>query len=70
MNPNLLNQLYTLLWTFILPFAMIYFSIWAMWWPRRAIPYGRITGMSVVISCITMLYAAIGEDVFNWIQRL
>jgi len=70
MNPNFLNQMYTLLWTFILPFALNYLIIWSMWLPRRAIPHGNIFAMSVFTTCVCMIYAGWGSEVFDWIQRL
>jgi uncharacterized membrane protein len=61
--------LYTLGWM-LLPFAFTYLVIWAMWWPRYEIPHGRIAAMTGVIYTWCMLYAAIGSNVFDWIQRL
>ncbi len=69
MNHYWTVQLFTFVWMF-LPFIFTYVFIWAMWWPRHAIPHGRIFAMSIMIFCWCMLYAAIGSDVFDWIQRL
>lgn len=61
--------LLTNLWM-LLPLAVIYLIIWALMGHARKFLHGRVFAMSFFVYCWCMLYSAIGEDVYNWIQRL
>jgi hypothetical protein len=61
--------LLTNLWI-LFPLAVIYMTIWFFMGHARKYLQGRIFLMSFFVYGWCLLYASVGEDVFNWIQRL
>ncbi len=65
----MLKTILEILWM-AFPMISIYFVLFAFWWPREDMPWGRMGAISFVLGILMMLYAGCASDVFNKIQAM
>lgn len=65
----MLKILLSLLWM-AFPFISMFIVLFAFWWPRDNMPWGRIAAMSFVSGILMTLYAACAHDTYDMIQAL
>lgn len=63
------KNLLLLLWV-TFPISANFLVLFAFWWPREGMPWGRLFAMSFVSGILTMLYAGCASDIFDKIQAL
>jgi hypothetical protein len=52
------------------PITSIFFILFAFWWPREDMPWGRIAAMSFTTGMLMIIYAACSNDIFTKIHAM